>query len=65
MLDDYPRPQNREGHATQLPRSQHMGGLGYMHTISSTRGHLDLRPLGWVLADSGAWLPSPILPAIW
>lgn len=33
-----------------------------MHTISSTRGHLDLKPLDWVLADercSAAWQPGP------
>lgn len=27
------------------PRSRTWVALGYMHTISSTRGHLDLRPL--------------------
>ena len=51
------------------PRSSTWTALGYMHAISSTRGHLDLRPLDW-----GYWQMKgacqhgslvPIVPAIW
>jgi hypothetical protein len=31
-----------------------MGGIGYMQAISATRGHLDLKPLGWQIEVHGS-----------
>ena len=51
------------------PRSSTWTALGYMHAISSTRGHLDLRPLDWGHKQmKGACQHGslvPIVPAIW
>ena len=52
MLTDTRARRTGMGACPRIPPTlKHMGGLGYMHTISSTRGHLDLRPLDWGLAD--------------
>lgn len=42
------------------PTLKHMDDPGYMHAISSTRGHLDLRPLGW-----GYWQMNERCMAAW